>query len=244
MGPLVTKRNLTHIQSRLDDVKVPSSIGRMPRKIENCYGGFTADHWRTWKTVFSMFCLWDILPPDDLELWQALFCTLITQTRAELAHTYIINFGKKVESFNIDTLQPAGENNGSIPVITSRNNPRTRSSGVRRQNLSSLANPPHKKAVRAAPGVSVLLANTMSIAPKIDEVRLVMSDKNPDLFFFTETWLRDTISRNLLDIPGYNFTARKRTTGIHGGIGLNVKSTIKFKTLFHLHDPDRNPMEV
>ena len=49
----------------------------------------------------------------------------------------------------------------------------------------------HKKKKLNEYGVSLLLANTMSLAPKIDEVKCVISDVNPDLAFFTETWLRD-----------------------------------------------------
>ncbi|CAH3181356.1 unnamed protein product [Porites lobata] len=63
----------------------------------------------------------------------------------------------------------------------------------------------------------------MSLAPKIDEVKCVISDVNPDLAFFT--WLRDSISENHLHIPWYNFTARNRTTDHHGGVGFYIKTT-------------------
>ena len=102
--PLLTKKDLSRIQSKLDEIKAPSSIGRMPRKIENSYGGFTADQWKSWTVFFSIFSLWDILPPAHLELWRnfvmgcTLFCSpIITQTRAELGHSYIVKFGKEVE---------------------------------------------------------------------------------------------------------------------------------------------------
>ena len=57
-NPVVNRINLANIQSNLDSVKAPSSIGRMPRKIKNSHGGFTADQWKTWTTIF--FSLWPL----------------------------------------------------------------------------------------------------------------------------------------------------------------------------------------
>ena len=95
--PLLRRDDLSRIQSKVDSV--PSNIGRMPRKIENSYGGFTADQWKSWTIIFSVFALWDMLPSADLEVWRnfvmafSLLCSpTITETRVELAHTYIIKF--------------------------------------------------------------------------------------------------------------------------------------------------------
>ena len=82
----------------------------------------------------------------------------------------------------------------------------------------------------------------MSLAPKMDEVRSVTLDVDPDLAFFTETWLRVTISENHLVIPGCHFMSRNQTSDIHGGVGLYIKNHIKFRPLEHLHDPDFETM--
>ena len=87
-------------------------------------------------------------------------------------------------------------------------------------------------------GPSVLLANTMSLATKIDEVRSVILDLKPNLGFFTETWLKDTVRDSHLCIPGYSFIYRNRTTDHHGGVGLYIQNSIKFKRLDNLLDPD------
>lgn len=68
-NPIISSKDLSKIQSKVDKVKAPSSIGRMPRKIECSYGGFTADQWKTWTILFSVFGLWDILPQPHLEVW-------------------------------------------------------------------------------------------------------------------------------------------------------------------------------
>ena len=86
-------------------------------------------------------------------------------------------------------------------------------------------------------GPSLILANTMFLAPKIDEVRSVMLDSKSDLGFFTETWLRDSIPADHIKIPEYNFTQRNRMTDFHGGVGLYIENSIRFKCLDHLQDP-------
>ena len=145
-------------------------------------------------------------------------------------------------NIQIDTLQRVG----SIPVIKPRNRLRDRPSGpqrppgVRGRNLSRFAPtiPSNQGKENSVFGLSALLANTMSLAPKIDEVRSVVLDLKPNLGFFTETWLRETICDSLLQIPGYSFIHRDRTTDHHGGVGLYIENSIKFKHLEKLSDPD------
>ena len=149
-------------------------------------------------------------------------------------------------NIQIDTLQRVGINNGSIPVIKPRNRLQDRPSGPQRPpgmhgwNLSRFAPtiPSNQGKENSVFGLSALLANTMSLAPKIDEVRSVVLDLKPNLGFFTETWLRETICDSLLQIPGYSFIHRDRTTDHHGGVGLYIENSIKFKHLEKLSDPD------
>lgn len=103
--PLLEKKNLLHIQEKLDKLKVPSSVGRMPKKIQNSYGGFTADQWKSFTLLFSIYALWDILPRSDLELWRdfvmacsCLCSPVITETKAMLAHSYLLKFCQDFES--------------------------------------------------------------------------------------------------------------------------------------------------
>ena len=84
----------------------------------------------------------------------------------------------------------------------------------------------------------ILLTNTMSLAPKIDELRYFDMDKKPDLAAYTETWLNDSISSECLLISGYNLICKNRTLGSHGGVCLYITNSILFKTLDHLHHPD------
>lgn len=63
---LLKKNDLSAIQEKLDKIKAPSDIGRMPRKILNSYRGFTADQWQTFTTLFSIYALYDIFAKTRL----------------------------------------------------------------------------------------------------------------------------------------------------------------------------------
>lgn len=76
----------------------------MPKKILNSYGGFTADQWKTFTTLFSIYAFYNILPQADLELWRhfvlacSFICSLvISEARALFAHSYLLNFCKGLE---------------------------------------------------------------------------------------------------------------------------------------------------
>ena len=102
--PLLEKKDLLQVQEKLDKVKVPATVGRMPKKIRNSYGGFTADQWKSFTVIFSIYALWNILPKDDLELWRdfVLAClylcsSVITEAKAILAHAHLLKFCKHFE---------------------------------------------------------------------------------------------------------------------------------------------------
>ena len=97
---------------------------------------------------------------------------------------------------------------------------------------------PAKQPNNSVFGLSLLLSNTMSLAPKIDEITLCISEMKPDLACFTETWLHDGISTDCINISGYNLIYKNRTSGIHGGVCTYIRNSIKFKTLNFLHHPD------
>ena len=102
--PLLDKNNLLKIQEKVDKIPVPADVGRTPKKIQNSYGGFTADQWKSFTILFSVYALHGILPATDLEIWRdfvmacTFFCsTVITEARVELAHSYILKFCRNVE---------------------------------------------------------------------------------------------------------------------------------------------------
>ena len=78
---------------------------------------------------------------------------------------------------------------------------------------------------------SVILSNVMSLAPKIDEIRLYAQHQSPDIMCFTETWLRNVVDDSAIHIRDYTIVRRDRTHAQHGGVCMYVKSTIPFSIL-------------
>ena len=44
----------------------------------------------------------------------------------------------------------------------------------------------------------------MSLAPKIDEVKVFLEQQNLDVMCVTETWLKDSVDNSVIDINNYN----------------------------------------
>ena len=74
----------------------------------------------------------------------------------------------------------------------------------------------------------------MSLAPKIDEIALTITQQDIDIVFITETWLRQSIPNDPINIKGYQLFRRDRTNRLHGG----VKDSIESKILTDLHNDD------
>ncbi|CAB4011776.1 Hypothetical predicted protein [Paramuricea clavata] len=85
---------------------------------------------------------------------------------------------------------------------------------------------------------TLLLSNTMSLTPKTDEIAFTIQQKDIQVGFFTETWLKDSIADDPIAISGYQLFRLDRKNKQHGGVCLYVKNTIESKTLSILHKED------
>ena len=86
---------------------------------------------------------------------------------------------------------------------------------------------------------SVALANMMSLSPNIDEPRCSVDTHKPDLVSLTETWVYDDKEcGNHPHIPGFNLLLKNRTSGVHGGAGLYINNSIKYKALTDFYHPE------
>lgn len=101
---LITKKQLESIQSRVDSVHVPSKVGRIPSKIASSFSGFTADQFKNWTNIYSLFALYDILPTEDFECWKHFVLASrllnhmhISFTDVQLADALLLQFCKRVE---------------------------------------------------------------------------------------------------------------------------------------------------
>ena len=67
---LLSRDDFKEIQNFVDSVYVPSDIGRIPRKIESGFAGFTADQFKNLVGIYSIPALYGILPPQHFECWR------------------------------------------------------------------------------------------------------------------------------------------------------------------------------
>ena len=101
---IISMQHFNDIQKKMDAFNSPLDVGRIPRKIETGFAGFTADQLKNWTIFFSIPCLKDILSNDDLECWRhfVLACRILcqhslTKSDINLAEAFLIQFCRRVE---------------------------------------------------------------------------------------------------------------------------------------------------
>ena len=67
---ILSVSQLHTLQQRVDSVRAPPDIGRIPGKICSGFVSFTADQWKNWVVYYSLFVLHDMLNTDVLECWR------------------------------------------------------------------------------------------------------------------------------------------------------------------------------
>ena len=81
----------------------------------------------------------------------------------------------------------------------------------------------------------------MSLAPKIAEIAHAVQQQNTDIALFTETWLKESIPDDPINIEGFQLYSRDRKNQEHGGVCLYVEDSIQCKILEDLHSDDQMP---
>ena len=61
---LILDKHLPIIQTRVNSVVVPPDVGRIPTKIASGFSSMSADQWKNWTIIYSLFSLKDILPQE------------------------------------------------------------------------------------------------------------------------------------------------------------------------------------
>lgn len=82
----------------------PAGIGRIPRKIESAFASFTADKWKHWTLIYSVYALYKVIPEEHYKCWclfvdgcQILCRLTITPEEITDAQHYIVEFCKTFE---------------------------------------------------------------------------------------------------------------------------------------------------
>ena len=84
---MFNKQQLADIDRKIKEMNVGSDVGRVGSKISANYGTFTAQEWKNWTIVHSMFVLDGILPANHLQLWErfVLACRILCQPVVSMA---------------------------------------------------------------------------------------------------------------------------------------------------------------
>ena len=101
---LITKKDFQKLEEQMKLFTTPYNAGRLPTSIGSGYGGFIANQWSNWITIFSPILLKEILPDEDLHCWLLFVraCSLlkprfITKNDAELADLCLLQYCKKCQ---------------------------------------------------------------------------------------------------------------------------------------------------
>lgn len=88
---------------------------------------------------------------------------------------------------------------------------------------------PHNSSYHAP---KIMVADAMSLAPKITEVQEFIDRNKVSLAFVTETWLKSAVEDTVVDIPGFSIVQRDRASNAHGNVCLHIKDDyFRFKKL-------------
>ena len=105
---------LSIVQKRIDAMRVPADIGRIPQKIESSFHGFTADQYKNWTVHYSIICLHGLISSDVLECWRhfVLVTRILCRTSLQLeditvADALLLRYCLKTETlFGKETITP------------------------------------------------------------------------------------------------------------------------------------------
>ena len=99
---LLSDRHLEVLQDKVDVMNPPPGLGRIPRKIGSGFNAFTADEWKYWILIYSLYSLYGVIPREHYACWSIFvdacrFLTLpiITEAHIKKAHQLLIAYFKK-----------------------------------------------------------------------------------------------------------------------------------------------------
>ena len=102
---ILKQSDLKSIQELINNMKVPSNMGRIPNKIASNFASFTSDQWKLWTVAYPEFALKKHFPSEDYKLWLLfvkacciLTAHIITFRSLALAHSSLMQFCKKSET--------------------------------------------------------------------------------------------------------------------------------------------------
>ena len=97
--------HFVQLQQKMDTIIPPTKIGRIPRKLESNFSSFTADEWKNWILIYSVYSLNGVVNEPHYSCWCLLvdscnlFCHfIVTKHKIDQAHILLVEFCKLFES--------------------------------------------------------------------------------------------------------------------------------------------------
>ena len=111
---LLKQSQLVGIQEKIDTMLTPVHTGRIPRKVQTGFSGFTADQFKNWVNIYSIPCLRELFKDDDLECWRhfvlasRILCKkVLSDSDITVADALLLQFCRKVEQlYGRETITP------------------------------------------------------------------------------------------------------------------------------------------
>ena len=100
---ILKESDFHNIQANVDAFTTPDDVGRIPTKISSSFSGFTAEQWRNWTLIFSLYSLKDILPYRHYQCWHLFanacykFCRRSIKVDVDLGDKFILDFCQNFE---------------------------------------------------------------------------------------------------------------------------------------------------
>ena len=122
---IIRKDQLVKMQEFVDDIHVPPDIGRIPRKLESGFSGFTAAQFKNWVNLFSVPVLHGVIDDKYMEYWRhlvlasRLLCKYsLTSMDITVADTLLVQFCKKTEeTFGKSAITPNMHLHGHLKTV-------------------------------------------------------------------------------------------------------------------------------
>ena len=145
-----------------------------------------------------------------------------------------VGYPKRGRRAGVKTRAEEARKQFNIPVISSpcfqyANLHLTR--GVNFNNLVAVSKtkPSHQNRASVHFVPRVMLANTMSLVPKLDEVQELLLRLNVQVGCIVESWLKQHINDSVVNTDGYNIVRKDRSSHEHGGVCIYIQDHIKLE---------------
>ena len=96
---ILKESDLEIVQAKVDAFVTQHDVGKIPTKISSSFSGFTAEQWKNWTLIFSLYSLKELLPYQHYQCWHLFVkaCYMFCRHSIMLEDRFIIDFCKKFE---------------------------------------------------------------------------------------------------------------------------------------------------